>query len=171
MHCSTEIPPDSVVDGTPGDSHRSRVTADVSTGDEAGDRAERLIAVDSRLDNALTLVVGVVGGLVVGVGSTVVLLILTSSTWGVGLGVLAWLAVTAYLVRQPTVLQAVSKASFGVAIVLLLVPLVAFAPSSGETRGMTRVILFVSMLGAVVIPAGITAGAGVALQRLEPESP
>lgn len=136
-----------------------RSAADSAT-DDGG-----LLAPDGVVDNTLTAVVGLAGGLVVGLVATTVLLILTGSGWGVGIGLVAWLAATAHLVRRRTVREVVARTAYAVSLVLLLVPFVAFGPSSGATELGTRVVVFAAMLAGVAVPAAIAAGVGFAVSR------
>ncbi|MEF8756705.1 MAG: zinc ribbon domain-containing protein, partial [Halobacteriales archaeon] len=99
----------------------------VNTGAAGGD-TEQLLAPDGLLDDTLTVLVGIVGGIVVGLVGTSVLLAVTGSGWAVLLGLIAWLGATAYLVRRPTVQGAVAKSGYAVAVVLLLVPVIALSP-------------------------------------------
>lgn len=124
-----------------------------------------LFAADGVVDNALTAVVGLAGGLVVGLVGTTVLLILTGSGWGVGVGIVAWLAATVHLVRRRTVRDAVARTAYAVSLVLLLVPFVAFGPSSETTELGTRVVVFAAMLAGVAVPAAVAAGFGFAVSR------
>ena len=105
------------------------------------------------------MVVGIAGGIIIGLVGTLLLLILTESAWAVPLGIVAWLAATAYLVRRRTVQGAISRGAYGVSLVLLLFPLIALSPAMDggpETRGgaLLGLLLFVS------VPAGIAAAVG-----------
>jgi hypothetical protein len=135
----------------------------------AGD-SEQLLAPDGLVDNTLTALVGIVGGVVVGVVGTIVLGFVTGSGWAVVFGLVAWLGATAYLVRCRTVQAAVAKSSYGVALVLLLVPVIALSPVSPvdggiEERGGLFLVLFVF----VAVPAGIAATIGWVASRFVPE--
>ncbi len=125
-----------------------------------------LLAPDGVVDNTLTAVVGLVGGLVVGFVATTVVLVLTSSSWGVWVGIVAWLAATAHLARRRTVRDAVTRTAYAVSFVLLLVPFVAFGPSSETTELGTRIVVFAAMLAGLAVPAAIAAGFGFAVSRL-----
>ena len=124
-----------------------------------------LLAPDGLVDNALTAVVGLAGGLVVGLIATTVLLLLTGSSWGVWIGLVAWVAATAHLVRRRTVRDAVARTAYAVSLVLLLVPFAAFGPSSEATDLGTRAVVFAAMLAGVTVPAAVAAGFGFAVSR------
>ena len=95
------------------------------------DTGGQVLDPDGVVDNTLTVVVGILGGIVVGIVATVTLAIVTESLWGVLLGIVAWLGSTGYLVRRRTVQGAVEKGGYAAAVVLLLIPLVAFSPLVG----------------------------------------
>ena len=138
-----------------------------ATGEDEG---EPFFAPDGLVDDTLTVVVGIGGGLVVGFIGTVALAVTTESGWGVLVGVAAWLGSTAYLVRQRTVQGAVEKSGYAVAAVLLLLPLVAFSPAmevDGGLRG--RVTFFVVAFIGVLFPAGLAAGLGYVAGQFVPE--
>jgi hypothetical protein len=80
----------------------------------------------------------------------------------------AWLGATAYLTTRRTVFEALAKSAYGTAIVLLLVPLIAFGSSSEPTDLSTRVVLFIFMLGGLAIPVAIAAGIGLVIDRYAP---
>ena len=136
----------------------------------AGRETEQLLAPDGLLDNTLTVLVGIVGGIVVGVIGTSVLLALTGSGWAVLLGLVAWLGATAYLVRRSTVQEAVAKSGYATAAVLLLVPVIALSPVLGVDGGIQeRGGLFVVLAVFVGLPAGIAAAFGWVASRFVPE--
>jgi hypothetical protein len=144
-------------------------TVGINTG-AAGEQSEQLLAPEGLLDNTLTVLVGIVGGIVVGVIGTSVLLALTGSGWAVLLGLFAWLGGTAYLVRRSTVQAAVAKTGYAVAIVLLLVPVIALSPVVGVDGGLQeRGGLFVVLAVFVALPAGIAAVFGWVASRFVPE--
>lgn len=139
-----------------------------STGDEG---AGELLAPDGLLDNTLTGLVGIVGGIIVGLVGTVVLGIVTGSGWAVVFGLLAWLGATVYLVRRRTVQGAVAKSSYAVAIVLLAVPLIALSPVASIDGGIEeRGGLFIVLLVFVAIPAGVTAVTGWIASQFVPKN-
>ncbi len=149
--------------------------ADAAGSDTTGSGAsagggEPTLDPDGLVDNSLTAIVGIAGGLFVGVVGTIALLIITGSAWGFLLGVLAWLGSTVYLVRRRTVQGAVAKSGYAVAAVLLALPLVAFSPIADVDGGLTgRVTFFVGSLLAVAVPAGFAAGLGYLASRFVPE--
>jgi hypothetical protein len=177
MHCSADLTDerraadadaDGVWDGAELDPPQS---TDAPTDGDAG-ATGGLLDPEGLVDDSLTVVVGILGGIVVGVVGTVVLGIVTGSAAGVGFGVVAWLVTTAYLVRQRTVQGAVSKSGYSVAVVLLLVPLVAVSPVVDVEGGLSgRSGLFVVLLLFVVVPAAIAAGIGWLASRYVPTDP
>jgi hypothetical protein len=125
---------------------------------------------DGMVDNTLTVLVGIVGGLVVGTIGTTVALILTGSGWAVLFGLIAWLGATAYLVRRRTVQGAISKGAYATALVLLLVPVIALSPVVDVDGGMAeRGGFFVVVLVFVAVPAAIAAAIGWVAARFVPE--
>jgi hypothetical protein len=127
-----------------------------------------LLDPDGIMDDSLTVLVGIAGGIVIGVVGTFVLLIVTESVWSVAFGFLAWLAATAYLVRRRTVQGAISRSAYGVSLVLLLVPVIALSPvmeGGFEERGSTLVVLLV----VVAVPAGIAAAIGWIASQFVPD--
>lgn len=119
-------------------------------------------------DNVLTILVAIVGSLVIGFVGFMVLVILTESAWAVPVGILAWLFGLAYLARQYSVQETVAKTFYGVAVVLLTLPLVTLSPGIDESLA-DRATLFGAMLISVAIPAGISAAIGYALLWFAPE--
>lgn len=132
----------------------------------SGTPVEHPIDPDGVVDDTLTALVGILGGIVIGVVGTFVLLLLTESLWALGFGIAAWLGATAYLVRRRFVLDAVAKGAYGVAVVLLLVPVLAVVVDGGILE---RGGIFVVLLLLVVVPAGIAAGIGWFASRYVPE--
>lgn len=131
---------------------------------------DQLLAPEGVIDNTLTVMVGITGGLIVGVVGTVVLGLLTSSIWSLLFGLLAWLGTTAYLVRRRTIQAAIAKSSYAVGIVLLLVPVIALSPAMSIEGGLAdRGSLFFVLLMLVVIPAGIAGAIGWVASRFIPE--
>lgn len=171
MHCSTDLTDeleaaDADEDGTwdaasaaPGESQGPPVT------EESG----QLLDPDGLVDNTLTVLVGIGGGVVVGVVGTVVSLLATGSGWALPFGLVAWLGATAYLVRRRTVQGAVSRTGYAVAVVLLLVPLVALSPVVSVDGGLwERGGLFFVLFVFVLIPAAIAAALGWVAARFVP---
>ncbi len=127
----------------------------------SGDEDASVLDPDGLVDNSLTVVVGVGGGLIVGIVGTGVLLILTGSGWAVLVGLVAWLAATGYLVRRRTVQAAVAHSGYAVAVVLFLVPLIAASPLVEVEGGIQgRGGLFVVLLLFAGVPATVAAGVG-----------
>jgi hypothetical protein len=140
-------------------------------GDGSGGESGGLLAADGFVDDTLTVVVGILGGLVVGVVGTFVLATVTASGWSLAFGAAAWLVATAYLVRRSTVQAAISKGAYAVAGVLLLVPIVALSPvvsvdGGVEARGGLFFVLFVF----VAAPALVAAAIGWVASRFVPEN-
>ncbi|WP_255195743.1 zinc ribbon domain-containing protein [Halorarius litoreus] len=163
MHCSADL--------------RDEQRAADSDGDETWDGTSSsaeddssLLDPDGVLDNSLTVVVGIVGGAVAGIVGTAVLGFLTESGLAVAFGIVAWLFVTAYLVRLRTVQETISKSGYAIAVVVLTVPLLAFSPAVGVDGGASaRSDLFVVLLLLVVVPAAIAVGIGWVAGRFVPE--
>ena len=195
MHCSADLSDekaaadtndDGTWDGTVGSDE-----GDPSAGDEGdasptydpledvgGDAAAttdtggQVLDPDGIVDNTLTVIVGVLGGIVVGIVATITLAIVTESLWGVLLGIVAWLGSTGYLVRRRTVQGAVEKSGYAAAVVLLLIPLVAFSPLASVDGGLTgRGSFFLAALVVVSVPAIIAAVVGWVAGRFAPDSP
>ena len=192
MHCSADLSDEKAAadtnddgtwdeaaggsDGSADDSGDSAPTYDPLE-DAGGDAATtdtggQVLDPDGIVDNTLTVVVGVLGGIVVGIVATITLAIVTESLWGVLLGIVAWLGSTGYLVRRRTVQGAVEKSGYAAAVVLLLIPLVAFSPLASVEGGLTgRGTFFLGSLVAVSIPADIAAVVGWIAGRFAPDPP
>ena len=187
MHCSTDLTEERAAADTdddgvwdeaePGGS-KPQQTGSSGTVDELGellgtdgvDESGDLLAPDGVVDDTLTVAVGIVGGLVVGVVGTLVLAMLTGSGLALGFGMVAWLAATAYLVRRRTVQAAIAKGAYAVAGVLLLVPIAALSPAVSvdggiEERGGLFFVLFVF----VAAPALVAVAIGWVASRLVPD--
>lgn len=137
------------------------------TGESEGDH---LLDPDGVVDDTLTAIVGVVGGIVVGIVGTIALAFLTGSGIALPLGFVAWIGSTVYLVRQRTVQGAISRSAYAVAVVLLLVPFVTLSPAVSVDGGLNeRVAGFVVLLLLVAIPALFAAGVGYVAGRFTPE--
>jgi len=129
----------------------------------------QLLDPDGLVDNTLTVVVGIAGGIVVGLVGTTVLTVVTASPWALLFGFLAWLGATAYLVRLRTVQGAVSKTGYAVALVLLSVPVIAFSPAATVEGG--RGSLFVVLAMFVLVPAAVAAAVGWVAGLFVPDDP
>lgn len=161
MHCSADLTDERAAADADGDGvWDSDGTSETQT-PTSGGSSEGLLSPDGLLDNTLTVVVGIVGGLVVGIIGTVVLAIVTGSGWALLFGLVAWLGATAHLVRRRTVQGAISRSGYAVAVVLLLVPVIALSPVVGIDGGLGgRGSLFFVLLLFVAVPAGIAAVIG-----------
>jgi hypothetical protein len=191
MHCSTDLTDeraaadadeDGVWDGT--ETGRNDTAADGATtsadGSETATAEGRatgttrgedgpLLAPDGLLDDTLTVVVGIAGGIVVGIVGTIVLFVVTGSALAFVFGFVTWLGATAYLVRRRTVQGAVAKSGYAVAVVLLAVPVIALSPVVPVDGGLgERGELFVTLLVIAGIPAAIAAGVGWVASRFVP---
>lgn len=124
---------------------------------------------DGMVDNTLTVVVGIVGGIVVGLVATFLMVFMTSSGWVLPIGLLAWLGTTAYLSRKRTVQGAIAGTCYAIAVLLVAFPLIAFSPAIENTGLADRGVMFVSILVGVLVPAGIAAGIGKAVSAFTPE--
>jgi len=130
---------------------------------------EQLLHPDGFVDNALTVVVGILAGIVVGLVGTVVLTILTGSALGLLFGFVAWLGSTAYLVRRRTVQGAIAHGAYAVAVVFLLVPFVAVSPFVSVDGGVVgRLQGFLVLLLFMAVPAGIAGAVGFVASRFVP---
>lgn len=119
------------------------------------------------VDNTLTVIVGIVAGLVIGVISIIVFGILTEEGWGVLLGFVIWLGVTAHLVRRYTVQETISHAGYAFAAVLMVSPLVAAA--AGGPGLEDRLSSFFGALMFAAIPAVISGSVGWFAGQFVPE--
>ncbi|MFD1564076.1 zinc ribbon domain-containing protein [Haloarchaeobius amylolyticus] len=175
MHCWADLPTDSTTAdyaterrsaaSTDADSFATRGETDAF----ADDDSERLLDPDGLVDNTLTVLVGIAGGLAVGIVETLVLLILTESGWILLVGPAVWLGATGYLVRCRTVQEAIAKTCYAVALVLLSVPLIAFGPGVTVDGGAGGA--FFGLLLLVAIPAAIAAAIGWVASRFVPTAP
>lgn len=161
IHCSADLAGREPVG--PGDDPAVR-TASGRSG-----TAEPPLDPDGFVDDSLTVVVGIVGGVVVGVVGTLVLLFATGSGLALAFGLVAWLVATAYLVRRRSVFDAVARSGYGVALVLLVVPVVAVSPAVPMEGGPAdRAVAFVVLLVVVAVPAGVAAAIGWFASRFAP---
>ena len=176
MHCSADLTEEQAAADTDGDETWDASASGGSTGG-AGDDDQAsagaggsLLDPDGLVDNGLTVVVGTVGGVLVGVVAGVVLLVATESLWALGAGLVAWLGSTAYLARRRTVQGALSQAGYAVAATLLLVPVLAFSPAVSAEGG-SRAGLFLVLLVFAAVPAAVAAAVGVVAGRFVPDGP
>jgi hypothetical protein len=178
MHCSADLTEEQAAADADGDEAWEQTeTVPTDSGgragtesDAGGDTGGQLLDPEGLVDDTLTVAVGIVGGVVVGVVGTVVLAALTGSAWTVLFGLVAWLGATASLVRRRTVQSAVARTGYAVAVVLLLVPVVAFSPIMDVEGGLgERGGLFVALLVFVAVPAGVAAAVGWVASRFVPD--
>lgn len=163
MHCSADLTDELEAADANEDGawDRSNITSSDSQERTGSEESEQLVDPDGPIDNTLTVLVGIGGGIVVGAVGTVVLLVATGSGWALAFGLAAWLGATAYLVRRRTVQGAVSRTGYAVAIVLLMVPVIALSPAMSIDGGIgERGELFLVLLVFVVVPACIAAAIG-----------
>jgi hypothetical protein len=145
------------------------LSATGGTAGTADDADDQMLDPDGLVDNTLTVVVGILGGIVVGLVGTLVLGIATQSGWALLFGLVAWLGSTAHLVRRRTVQGAVSRSAYAVTIVLLLVPVVALSPLVSIDGGLAeRGSLFVVLLLMAGVPAVVAAAVGWIASRFVP---
>jgi len=143
-------------------------TANRTPPESGGD--DQVLDPDGLVDNTLTMLVGIGGGIVVGLVGTFVLLLGTQSVWTLLFGLAGWLGSTVYIARQRTVQGAVAKTGFAIAVVLLLSPLAALSPLVSVEGGLDgRLLAFVVWLFVAAIPAGIAAVVGVIAARFVPD--
>lgn len=192
MHCSTDLTEerkaadldgdgtwDRPVESNPaseGGSAAARIQgtiADRLNGDAAseGTADGQLLDPDGIVDDTLTVVVGIAAGVVVGVILTVELLAMTGSPWALLAGLVGWLGATAYLVRRRTVQGAVAASGYAIALVLLLIPVVAFSPIASVEGGLAgRGGLFLALATFVVVPVLVAALLGWVASQFVPEA-
>lgn len=175
MHCSADLTEERAAADADGDGAwdapdpESTMDSPSASPSPATDDSDRLLDPDGLVDNSLTVLVGVVGGIVVGVVGTIVLAALTASGWALPFGFVAWLGATAYLVRRRTVQAAVAKSGYAVALVLLSVPVIALSPALSVDGGIEeRGGLFLVLVLFVGLPATVAAGIGWFASRFVP---
>jgi len=179
MHCSTDLSgeheradanQDEAWDGAQESGAADTTTDGTVTDGRTGTGTEdQVLDPDGIVDNSLTVIVGIVGGIIIGFVATLVLAFLTDGTLAV-LGIGAWLVSTAHLVRQRTVQSAVSRGAYGVAIVLLLMPLIPLSPFV-EMDGSGRAVGFVFLLIFFGFFAAVAAAIGYVASRFVPKEP
>lgn len=127
-----------------------------------------LLDPEGTADNVLTVVAAIVGSIVIGFVGFIELLLATGSAWALPVGFFAWLGGLAYLARQYSVQETIGKTFYGGALVLLLLPLIALNP--GLEGGIAdRIILFVTTLLFVAMPASVFAAIGYGVLHFAPE--
>lgn len=169
IHCSADLTEDRERTDTDADwdptSRPSSPQAPSPTEDTAGGGS--LLDPDGLLDTLLTVVVGLIGGVVISLFVWFAVTSVVSFGLGAAVGVLVWLGATAKLFRCRTVQEAVSKAAYGIAIAMMLVPLIVFSSTwDPGTRGQDFVILAV----ICAVPAAIAGSVGFIAARFVPES-
>lgn len=131
----------------------------------------QLLDPEGIVDNTLTIVVGIAAGVVVGVILTIELLAMTGSPWALPVGVVGWLGATAYLVRHRTVQGAVAASGYAIALVLLVIPVVAFSPIANMDGGLAeRSGLFLALATFVVVPVMVAALLGWVASQFVPQT-
>lgn len=166
IHCSAEFDPSDIVDASeqPLDEESSttgsqNLVSDVRTASGSSGTVEHPLDPEGAVDDTLTVIVGIVGGIVIGLLGLLVLIGTTGSGWSIPFGVFGWLLVTAYLVRRRYVMDAVAKSGYGIALTLLSLPLIMVSPATSAGLGLVdRAVSFVAVLLVVAIPAVIVAG-------------
>jgi hypothetical protein len=154
-----------------GNGNRNGTGTGTSTMDSVVDGLRRGLGPDGFIDDSLTILVGLVAGVLIGVGALFVAVLVTESAWGVLVGVVVWLVSTVVVSRQRTVLGAFRLACYALAALLVLGPMSAFSPTVGVDGGIGgRLVAFLVGEVAVAIPAGILVLVGVAAGRARPDS-
>lgn len=179
IHCSAEFDPSDIVDANEqpeadagSTTGAQNLISNVRTASGRSGTAEHPLNPDGAVDNTLTVIVGIIGGIVIGLLGLVVLIGTTGSGWSIPVGVLGWLLVTAYLVRRRYVLDAVAKSGYGIALTLLLLPLITVSPVTTGGNGIAgQALSFVALLIVVAIPAAIVAGIAWFASRYVPATP
>ena len=172
MHCSADLTEEQAAADTDSDEawEQSGTTPTAQQSDTAAEESGQLLDPDGLVDNTLTVLVGIAGGIVVGVVGTVVLLALTTSPWALLIGLFAWLGATAHLVRRRTVQGAVARTGYAVALVLLTMPVIAFSPALSVEGGIAgRGESLLALLLFITVPAGIAAAVGWIASRFVPD--
>ena len=142
MHCYVDLP-----DGPDGVTSPTYETHDP-------DADEYLLDPEGILDNTLTLGVGLAAGVLASVILAFGLFLVLHSLWGILLGLVGGIAVTAQIARQPSVSDGVWWGGVLVAGSLLVFPFIAFSPgmTGGSLGG--RIFLFV-MIGMIALMIAI----------------
>lgn len=149
---------------------QSVATRSTSDAGGNGEPSEQLVHPEGLVDDTLTVVIGILGGIVVGLVGTVVFGVVTGSAWALLFGFVAWLGATAYLVRRRTFQGAIAMSGYAIAVVLLSVPVIAFSPVISVDGGVPeRGGLFLVFLVFVAVPAGVAGSIGWIASRFIPE--
>ena len=124
--------------------------------------SDQILDPEGLADNALTVVAGIVAGIIIGILVSIFGVAATSSGWGFLFGFLAWAGSTGYLARRYTVQEAIAHGLFGIAIIFVLLPFVAFSPFAPIDQGIDqRIAIFISwgiVAGFFAVPAGLLGG-------------
>lgn len=117
------------------------------------------------IDNSLTIVIGVVAGVGIGLLTTVLVALLTGSLWALAVGFLTLAGGTAYLANHRTVYGAIQQACYMIAPLLLAIPIsfiiwIAEDPLSQ----LDTLFAFELVIGIVAVPLLLI---GKVAQRLE----
>lgn len=125
-----------------------------TTGSDATGESEGLLDPDGLADNALTLVVAVFAGLLIGFVSLFVFAF-SLGAFGFFFAVVAWLGSTVYLASRHTVFGAVRYGAYGLAVLLVLMP-VGFAVAAGGsvTETVVLLVMFSVPFGVVAVVVG-----------------
>ena len=182
MHCSADLTDElEEADGDgrwndspeagqqPTSSLARRIGAALGVPAATGKDTSQLLDPDGFVDDALTAIVGVVGGIVVGAVGTIVLGAVTGNWLALVMGLLAWLGSTVYLVRRRTVQGAIAASAYAVAVVLVAVPVIALSPVVSVDGGYTeRGGLFFVLLLFVAVPVLVALAVGWIASRFVP---
>jgi hypothetical protein len=138
--------------GTEGSDPTTRSGA--TTGSDATGESEGLLDPEGLADNALTLVVAVFAGLLIGFVSLFAFAF-SLGAFGFLLALVAWLGSTVYLASRHTVFGAVRYGAYGLAVLLVLMP-VGFAVAAGGsvTETVVLLVMFSVPFGIVAIVVG-----------------
>jgi hypothetical protein len=183
MHCYADLPSGGVETVDRVSSGEDAATTRTDTGGSGPETAQSepatrsdtrdaddhgILDPEGTADNVLTVVAAIVGSIVIGFVGFIELLLATGSAWALPVGFFAWLGGLAYLARQYSVQETIGKTFYGASLVLLLLPLISLNPGLEGGIG-DRVILFVTTLLFVAIPAGVFAGIGYGVLHFAPE--
>ena len=176
MHCDADFDAPVGVDDTTGasaddtsDDDTTGASADDISDDDTGggdsatlttweQRFARWLGPDGWIDNSLTIVVAICVGLVAGPLTAIVLALFTGSLWSLAVGVVAWLGTTAHLANQRTVYGAVRGGCFGVAGLLVVLPVGFVLRVSENPLAQLDVLLAFELLAGTVAIALLVVG-------------
>ena len=160
LHCGADLD-----DEPPGSTPNERATRPTASPDvTANSAADRRLDPDGLLDGSLTLLVGLGGGAIVGVLTFLLVGIATQSGGSIVPAGLAWLAGTGYFATRERVGEALKYGCYAVALLLVLLPVISFAPAvkGGNFAGRVFLFLVAELLFGVfaIVLAGIGHVAG-----------